>query len=202
MNLPRVALGILLTAGSVVLACSDNDTIVALNVTADRAYVGEAKLLRVVFSQEGQAPVSEEFPPPNSPVEGGGQQIEADVDRRIPLPDSWGEQETTVVVTAISPANTETATSEPVKFVLHPNETTAAFVDLKAPPEPPPPPAGGNGGAGGSAGDGSAGDGTAGEANGGASAGAGGATAGAAGTAEGGQLGTAGASAGSGGTAP
>lgn len=197
MNLPRVALGLLLSAGSVVLACSDSETIVALNVTSDRAYVGEAAKLRVSITQPGKsAPATVEFTPPNSPVDGGALQINEKVVHRITLPDGWEEVESTAEVEAVGTSGQVTVKSN-VKFLLHPEETTAVFVDLKKPPEPPAP-TGGTGAGGDGAGGAPAAGGT--DAGG---AGVGGAAAGAASTEAGigGQPGAAGASAGNGGNA-
>jgi hypothetical protein len=196
MHFPRVALGALLTAGLMALACSEEDTIVAVNVSSSKD-VGYVTLLRVTITQSGQTPVQAEFGPGNTvDVEagaGGDKAITASVDYRITLPSGWGEGKTTVELESVNAQGQNDLAGKPQTIDLKPEETTAVFFDLKREVEMPP--AGGAGGAGGGGGMGGGGTGGTGGAqagSGGAEAGNGGASAGAGGTDAAGTAGTGG----------
>jgi uncharacterized membrane protein YgcG len=180
-----------LAALTFVPACSSDETIVTLNVTAtDR--VPAVERLQVTFTQ-GSRKLVRDFEPPSetsSPPEGEEPQtsIKNSFFKRLSLPDDWQEADAKVLVEAFD-ENGERfdppLVDETTVGVL-PNEVVAAYVQLDIPEEPPP--TGGEGGAGGAGGESSSAGGGAGGAGaaGGADAGQGGAeaSAGAAGSAE------------------
>jgi uncharacterized membrane protein YgcG len=155
-------------------ACSDEDTIVSLNVTASDA-VPVVDTLRVTITQGSRKHVSNFAPPIETPTAPEGEQppppsIKNSFFQRITLPEGWSESSASVDVVALqgngepfSPSFSAMTTA-----VIQPEGVVAAFVklDLPAPPEPP----GGDGGAGGA--------GTGGAASGGSATGGGGASGG------------------------
>jgi hypothetical protein len=181
-----------LAALTFVAACSSDDTVVSLNVSAtDR--VPAVERLQVTFTQ-GSRKLVREFEPPSeesSPPEGEEPvtSIKNTFFKRLTLPEDWVEAEAKLVIQAFQEGGEpfDPPLVDEATFTVLPNEVVAVFVDLDIPEEPPPP-MGGEGGAGG-AGAGGAGTGDAGGADAGgagASTAAGGASGGAPGAGAGG----------------
>jgi hypothetical protein len=182
MHFPRYPLGVLLTASLTLLACSDDETIVALNIHANDN-VGYVKVLKVHVEQPGQGAIDFEITPALTLIDSKqpekGERIVNETDRRITV-DGWkGKADIRVITVNQNGMDDLTATTE---VGIHENEVTAAFVDLKREDAPMPMGGMGGGGAGGAAGGGAGG---AQAGSGGASAGAGGVAAGAGGAAAG-----------------
>jgi hypothetical protein len=180
-----------LAALTFVAACSSDDTVVSLNVSAtDR--VPAVERLQVTFTQ-GSRKLVREFEPPSeesNPPEGEEPvtSIKNRFFERITLPEDWEEAEAKLVVQAFQEGGEpfDPPLVDETTFTVLPNEVVAAYVDLDIPEEPPP--MGGEGGAGG-AGAGGAGGADAGGADAGAagaSTAAGGASGGAPGAGGGG----------------
>lgn len=155
------------------VACSSDDTIVALNVTAtDR--VPAVERLQVTFTQ-GSRKLVREFEPPSeesSPPEGEEPvtSIKNSFFERLTLPDDWQEAEAKLVIEAFQEGGEpfEPALVDETTFTVHPNAVVAAYVRLDIPEEPP---MGGEGGAGGEGGEGAGAGGAADSGDAGASAG-------------------------------
>lgn len=165
---PRVSMPVFLAAALALAACSEDDTIVSLNVNSTN--VGAVSKLHVDFNQSGKTFATDVVPPTQ---DGGdaGPVIDSAFFERITMPDGWPSGDATITVTGFDGAGAplQNVTIEPVVAEVKEGETVAAYVELEG-PEPPPeePPA--ETGAAGAAGAGSAGAGT-----GGASAATGGA---------------------------
>lgn len=143
-----------LAALTFVAACSSDDTIVSLNVSAtDRVPAVES--LKVTFTQ-GSRKLVRDFEPPtdeSSPPEGEEPvvSIKNSFFERLTLPDDWEEADAKLMVEAFQvggepfdpPLVDETTVS------ILPNKAVAAYVELDIPEEPPPVSEGGAGGAGG-----------------------------------------------------
>jgi uncharacterized membrane protein YgcG len=160
-------------------ACSSDDTIVSLNVTAtDR--VPAVERLEVTFTQ-GSRKLVREFEPPSeksSPPEGEEPvtSIKNSFFERLTLPDDWENAEATLAIEAFQEGGEPFSPPlvDETTFTVHPNAVVAVYVELDIPEEPPPPMSG-EGGAGGEGGGAGGADGSA---AGGAGAGAGGASGG------------------------
>lgn len=143
-------------------ACSDEDTIVSLNVTASDA-VPVIDSLRVTFTQDSRKHVADFAPPTETPTAPEGQvapppSIKNSFFERITLPNGWSESLARVEVEALqsngepySPSFFDTTTA-----LIQPEGVVATYVDLDVPKEPPPTD-GGAGGAGGESGGASSG---------------------------------------------
>jgi uncharacterized membrane protein YgcG len=143
-----------LAALTFVTACSSDDTIVSLNVSAtDR--VPAVERLQVTFTQ-GSRKLVLDFEPPtdeSTPPEGEEPQISIKNSffQRLTLPDDWEKANAKLVVEAFGeggepfdpPLVDETTVS------VLPNEVVAAYVQLDIAEAPPPCGEGGAGGAGG-----------------------------------------------------
>jgi hypothetical protein len=139
-------------------ACSSDDTIVSLNVTAtDRVPVVET--MKVTFKQGSRSYVYDFKPPTEtSAAPDSVSSVKNSFFERITLPGDWDEAEATVAVEAFkvgggsfSPALTDDTT-----VVIQPDGAAAAYVELDIPEAPPPPAEGGAGGEGGTPGEGGA----------------------------------------------
>jgi len=155
MKLPRVAAVCAGTALITLLACSEDDTIVALNVTSSTD-VGEVSRLNVKLTQGETEFVYDIEDPPHDDADGMAGDAIRIKDRfyeRITLPDSFKTGSTRIDVEAYDAGGSLTLTAAPVFVKVREQETVAATVAFDRPdaPEPPPPPP--EGGAGGMAGD-------------------------------------------------
>lgn len=180
-----------LAALTFVAACSSDDTIVTLNVTAtDR--VPAVQRLQVTFTQ-GSRKLVRDFEPPSeksNPPEGEEPvtSIKNSFFKRLTLPDDWEEADAKLVVEAFQEGGEpfDPPLVDEATVRIHPNEVVAAYVALDIPEPPPPGGEGGAGGAGaggaGAGGDGSGGTTSSGGAGADAGAGAGGVSAGAPGS--------------------
>jgi hypothetical protein len=141
-----------LAALTFVAACSSDDTVVSLNVSAtDR--VPAVERLQVTFTQ-GSRKLVREFEPPSeesSPPEGEEPvtSIKNTFFERLTLPDDWQEGEAKLAIQAFQEGGEpfDPPLVDEATFTVLPNEVVAVFVDLDIPEEPPP--MGGEGGAGG-----------------------------------------------------
>ena len=169
-----------LAALTIAAACSSDDTIVTLNVTAtDR--VPAVERIQVTFTQ-GSRKVVRDFEPPSeksNPPEGEEpvESIKNGFFKRLTLPDDWEEAKATVVVEAFDGNGDrfDPPLVDETTVTILPNEVVAAYVSLDIPEAPPPT---GEGGAGGAGAGGAGAGGADGEGAGGADAGLGGAGAG------------------------
>lgn len=173
-------------------ACSDGDTIVALNVTATDA-VPVVEQLHVTITQGSRRHVQNFAPPTETPTgeDAPPPSIKNSFFERITLPEGWSEEPTRIKVEAQQADGSplEPPLSDETTVTLEPDGVVAAYIELDIPQEMP----GGEGGAGGAGagGAGAGGAGAAGEAAGGAPPGLGGAAS----AGEGGLSGSAGADA-------
>lgn len=158
MNFARTRFAVFATAASALLACSTDDTIVALNVEAT-SDVGVVETLSVSITQSGQTPVVTAFQPPTA---GDAGVIDSSFFERIKLPEDWKKARADILVEALNASGTR-ITSDTTQVTIRPEGAVAAFVELTTiVPEPPPSeggaggapeqPAGGNGGTGGTSG--------------------------------------------------
>jgi hypothetical protein len=138
------------------LACSDDDSIVALNVTAG-ADVPVVAQLHVTITQ-GSRKLVYDFKPPVEPAMGeGAPSIKDSFFERITLPDDFEDQDALVEVEALQGdrAPFDPPLTDETTVRIEENGVVAAYVKLELPkmdPEPEP----GAGGAAGASGDGGA----------------------------------------------
>jgi hypothetical protein len=135
------------------LACSDEEAVVALNVTAG-ADVPVVDQLHVTITQ-GSRRFVYDFTPPIEPAMGdAGPSIQNSFFERITLPDGFDDQEALVHVDALQagaePFDPPLASETSVRIEEH--GAVAAYVTLAFPPAPPVPDPGGEAGAGGEGG--------------------------------------------------
>jgi hypothetical protein len=179
------------------LACSNDDAVIALNVSAG-SDVPVVDQLHVTVTQGSRNFVYDFKPPTEKGMGDAGPSIQDSFFERITLPESFTEDEALVHVEALRAAGVpfNPPLSDETKVRIEEHGVVAAFVSLKL-PSPPPPVMGGDGGAAGAAGAG----GEAGEAGAKNEGGAGGepATEGGASSVEGGAAGADAAGAGAGG---
>lgn len=138
-------------------ACSSDDTIVSLNVTAsDRVPVVERMQVTV---KQGSHTFEYEFEPPTETPEDGDPSVKNGFFERITLPGDWSESTAEITVEAFQKGGAAfaPALTDETKVTLRPEGAVAAFVELDIPEEPPMGGAGGEGGAGGAPTDGGAG---------------------------------------------
>ena len=139
-------------------ACSSDDTIVSLNVTAtDR--VPAVEHLQVTFKQGSHTYAYAFAPPEETSAEPDSvKSIKNSFFQRITLPGDWDEANATVSVEALQEGDAKFAPPlvDETQVTIRPNGVVAAFVKLDI-PEAPPPPMGGAGGEGGVGAGGSAG---------------------------------------------
>ena len=149
-----------LAAVTLVAACSSDESIVSLNVSAtDR--VPEVEKLQVTFTQGSRKLVREFAPPNETPKPPEGEEPHTSIKnsffQRLTLPDDWSESETKLSVEAFDAdgnAFDPPLVDETTVKVLQ-NEAVVAYVNLDIPEEMPP--TGGEGGAGGAGGEGAGG---------------------------------------------
>jgi hypothetical protein len=160
-------------------ACSDEDTIVSLNVTASDA-VPVIDTLRVTVTQGSKQHVAEFAPPTETPTAPEGEvpaapSIKNSFFQRITLPGEWSESDATVAVEALHANGSPYSPpfSDDTVAVIQPEDVVAAYVQLDVPPEPPPSEggAGGEGASTGTGGQSTGGQGTGGQGTGGQSTG-------------------------------
>lgn len=158
MKVPRLAVVCVSTAILTLIACSDDDTVVALNVNS-AADVGEVGRLNVKFTQGTTEFVVDIEEPPHVDVDGAGGsdavRITGTFYERITLPDSFETGNTRIDVEAFDASGASTLLATPVFVRVREGAATAAFVALDRPdpePEPEPMPEGGAGGMPGEAG--------------------------------------------------
>jgi hypothetical protein len=146
MKLRRVAVASISLAAFTLLACSDSDTVVALNISAADD-VGDVSRLHVRLTQEGKPTVETNIEPPKRDVPDAGKAIVSRFYERITLPESWTDGEASVDVDVYDANGELFLEPEPVKLEIRDEGATAVFVSLARAPIPPP--EGGAGGAGG-----------------------------------------------------
>jgi hypothetical protein len=133
-------------------ACSSDDTIVSLNVTAtDR--VPAVEHLQVTVKQGSHTHAYSFVPPDETSAEPDSvKSIKNSFFQRITLPGDWDESEATVSVEALQAgdAKFDPPLVDETEVTIRPNGVVAAFVKLDIPEAPPM--EGGEGGAGGEAG--------------------------------------------------
>jgi hypothetical protein len=135
-----------LVAGAVALvACSDSDTVLSLNVNADNG-VGYVSSIHVTVTQGSRAPVERDFSelPTKTVGEAGATQtvLAGGFFERIVLPESWSDGAATVDVESFDEAGNAYLHPDPISVDIEQKETVAVFVTLKLPS------AGGEGGGG------------------------------------------------------
>jgi hypothetical protein len=143
-------------------ACSSDDTIVSLNVTAtDR--VPAVEHLQVTVKQGSHTYAYAFAPPEETSAEPDSvKSIKNSFFQRITLPGDWDESKATVSVEALQEGDAKFTPPlvDETQVTIRPNGVVAAFVKLDIPEEPPPMGgAGGDGGAGAGGGAGAPGDG-------------------------------------------
>jgi hypothetical protein len=130
-------------------ACSDDDTIVSLNVTA-AGTLPVIDNLHVTITQGSHEYVTD-FAPPIDNADTATPSIKNSFFQRIKLPGDWSEAEATVAVQALQASGAPYTPnySDQTVAVIQPEGVVAAYVELDVPPVPPP----SDGGAGGAGGD-------------------------------------------------
>lgn len=165
MNFPRAAAAALLSATTMLAGCSEDDTMVSLNVTSGMD-IGAVDALHVTIEQSGKMPFVHEIAPPSTDAG----IIQGRFYERIKLPDAFGGRVAGIEVEAHAEDGSAFAWgSTDVK--IEKNTVVAAYVTLMRAMQP----GGGMGGAGGGGGTGGGGTGG----SGGTSGSGGGGTAGA-----------------------
>jgi hypothetical protein len=142
-------------------ACSNGDTIVALNVTATDA-VPLVEQLHVTITQGSRRHVQDFAPPTETPTgdDAPPPSIKNSFFQRITLPEGWAEEPTLIQVEAQQADGSplEPPLSDETTVTLQPEGVVAAYIELDIPAEMPAGEggAGGQGGAGGEGGAGAA----------------------------------------------
>lgn len=131
-------------------ACSSDDTIVSLNVTAtDRVPVVERMQVTI---KQGSRSFVYDFNPPNdiTTAPEGVSSIKNSFFERITLPGDWDEAEARISVEAFQEDGDSFAPklTDDTAVTIVPDGAVAAYVELDIPAEPPPPAEGGAGGEG------------------------------------------------------
>lgn len=132
-------------------ACSEDDTIVSVNVSSGDA-VGNPSALTISITQPGRQPVVREIKPPTKTTD-AGTTIQPMFFERVQLPDDWSEERAMVQVDAKDTGGKVYVTGKTTCPVV-PQGVAAAFVDLGKMEKPDAGAAGsaGNAGAGGAGG--------------------------------------------------
>jgi hypothetical protein len=135
-------------------ACSSDDTIVSLNVTAtDRVPVVERMQVTI---KQGSRSFVYDFKPPNdiSTAPEGVSSVQNSFFERITLPGDWDEAEARISVEAFQEEGDSFAPplTDDTAVTIVPEGAVAAYVQLDIPAEPPPPEGGAGGEGGGGAG--------------------------------------------------
>lgn len=134
-RLARLGLTIMTVLAACVLsACSEGDTVLALNVTI-RSSAGAARQLAVTVSQTGQPDVVATLSVPTMPTDAGPVATSGAIVERIVLPSSYVDGEGSVRVSAVDAAGAEVASAVNM-FAVRQNGAVAAFVTLGPEPEP------------------------------------------------------------------
>jgi hypothetical protein len=132
-------------------ACSNGDTIVALNVTATDA-VPMVEQLHVTITQGSRRHVQDFAPPTETPTgeDAPPPSIKNSFFQRLTLPDGWAEEPALIKVEAQHSDGSpfEPPLSDETTVTLRPEGVVAAYIELNIPAEEPSN-AGGAGGAGG-----------------------------------------------------
>jgi hypothetical protein len=157
MNSFRLAAAYLSTA-ALILACSDSDTIVALNISAKKD-LGLVTKLQVTITQGSKAPFTEDIttvPTQTIKVDADGEGGAPPVDEmvisdsfyhRLTLPSSFTDGKAMLDVLSFDKNGAAYIHPEPVEIEIREKEATTAWVKLEIPM-----PVGGMGGAGGAGG--------------------------------------------------
>lgn len=138
------------------VACSSDDTIVSLNVTAtDRVPVVER--MQVTFKQGSRSFVYDFAPPEDNATEETPASIKNSFFQRITLPGDWDEAEAKISVEAFGEGDDsfDPPLVDDTTAKIEPEGVVAAYVELDI-PEPPPVGGAGGEGAGGAPSDGGA----------------------------------------------
>jgi hypothetical protein len=175
MKLARSTVAASLIAVAMLTACSESDTIVALNILSSPD-VGEVSTVRVAITQEPTAGFMTEFTPPTVAGPNDTRLIRPRFFERIKLPDSFRTAPATIDVELIDLSGVAFLTQSSTVDIRRHGAIAAYFTFAPEMPD------GGAGGAGGGGGAGGAAGGGAGQTGGGAG-GAGGGTAGGGGSA-------------------
>jgi hypothetical protein len=131
MSSPRVTRVVFIAFIVCASACSQDETIVAVNVNSADS-VGNPSQLVITISQQGQSPVVREIMPPTR-TQDSGVSIKPMFFERVTLPDSWERAKTEVKVEAEDSRGVyESAMTE---VTVRPGGAVAAFVDLGKKPE-------------------------------------------------------------------
>jgi hypothetical protein len=135
-------------------ACSSDDTIVSLNVTASDRVPVVARMQVTV--KQGSRTFEYDFAPPTEEPEDGTPSVKNGFFERITLPGDWSESVAEISVEAFQKGGGafEPALTDETTVTLRPEGAVAAYVKLDMPEEPPMGGAGGEGGAGGTASEG------------------------------------------------
>jgi len=151
--MPLRRLAVSLVCACSLLACSDDDTIIALNVSA-AADVPVIDQLHVTITQGSRKFVYDFKPPVEAAKDDAEASIQDTFFERITLPDSFDNEDASVQVEArkASGAPFEPALADETTVRIEENGVVAAYVKLALPMTPPQPAEGGAGGASGEAG--------------------------------------------------
>jgi hypothetical protein len=154
-------LAVSLVSVCALLACSDEEAIIALNVTAG-ADVPVVNQLHVTITQGSRQFVHDFAPPTEKGMAGAGPSIQNSFFERITLPESFTDEQASLRVEArqAGGAAFEPPLTDETTVPIEENGVVAAYVTLKFPAVIAP--SGGAGGGGGAAGVGGAGGGSAG----------------------------------------
>jgi uncharacterized membrane protein YgcG len=140
-----------LAAVWVLSACSNGDTIVALNVSATDA-VPVVDQLHVTVTQGSRRHVRDFAPPTETPDgdDAPPPSIKNSFFERITLPEGWAEESTLITVEAVQADGSpfDPPLSDETTVTVEPNGVVAAYIQLDIPAQPP----SGEGGAGGEGG--------------------------------------------------
>lgn len=113
-----------------VAGCSSDDTIVSLNFDFAMQIAGVTSLA-VTITQPGQTPVTANFAPQTTPIDGGTKITEMYFER-ITLPASWGDGPALLHVDAKGAGGTTLASNE-TTFDVRQNGVVAANITLPKP---------------------------------------------------------------------
>jgi hypothetical protein len=133
MSFPRVSRALFVVFGAVasLMACEEDETIVAVNVNSTDE-IGNPSTLVITITQSGQSLVVKEIKPPTR-TQDSGVSIQPMFFERVKLPDSWEHAKAEVKVEAKNSSGVyESATTE---ITVRPGGAVAAFVDLGKKPE-------------------------------------------------------------------
>jgi hypothetical protein len=134
MDLPRmwflIAAAFLATAFAATTGCSNDETIVAVNVTFKMQIAGVTSLVATI-TQPGQTPVSASITPATEPID-GGTKIKDMFFERLTLPSTWGNGPALLHVDAKTSAGATVASDE-TTFDVREDGVVAANITLPPP---------------------------------------------------------------------